>query len=388
MQLLVQEAVVSKTKTMTLAWAQSAKGLPAARDAAIRALLDLPALPKAPPADENSDSNMKCSASGGEDEEDDFQVDAEDDETPAEIAEREGYTVKEVLVANRHIKGLRANSKLIEGTWIWLPRRSWDKPEKKNAKSSSATAHHQAAAASVKCESDGTRGCKVKKETNEMPAMIKQEPNPTAAPVKQEPNPTAAPVKQEPNPTAAPAKQEPNPTAAVPSSRNSGRERLLPNEQPGERATRLLAGIAESMISSSGDEQYSEPGPRSQGGFFPTPTDGSAAAAAVSREVGYTPGGACKRSRPVSQRPVAPSPPADAPPKASFASTPAQVCNHFHAQSTPKAAEARKSLAFWSGGKRQRSGASVEDEDRAARSKSARTCNKLGGPVVIDLSLD
>ena len=57
-QQLVQEAVVSKKKFITLAWVLSANGLPAVRDAAMRELLGLPILLNLPPVDE--DSKVKC----------------------------------------------------------------------------------------------------------------------------------------------------------------------------------------------------------------------------------------------------------------------------------------------------------------------------------------
>ena len=44
-----------------------------------------------------------------------------DDETPMELAKRFNWNVKQLLKANRHIKGLRADAKLWEGTKLREP---------------------------------------------------------------------------------------------------------------------------------------------------------------------------------------------------------------------------------------------------------------------------
>ena len=84
---------------------------------------------------EESDSN----ASEEEEEESERQeVASYDDETPTELAKRFNFNVKALLQANKHIKGLRADAKLWEGTKLIAPTEE-DEIENDSSSSNSGT---------------------------------------------------------------------------------------------------------------------------------------------------------------------------------------------------------------------------------------------------------
>jgi hypothetical protein len=73
---------------------------------------------KTPP---NESSSEEESSSSEEEEEEPKFVIAEDNEKPSEIAKKNGWEVTALLKANKHIKGLRASARLIEGTKLFEP---------------------------------------------------------------------------------------------------------------------------------------------------------------------------------------------------------------------------------------------------------------------------
>lgn len=105
-QQVLQTAFASRKKVITLEWLQSPKGLQAVQDPSMRSLLGMPAL--APKLEDKHEDSGSADMSEDEDADEPFVVEAEDDETPGQIAKREGYTIKEVLEANKgHLgKGL------------------------------------------------------------------------------------------------------------------------------------------------------------------------------------------------------------------------------------------------------------------------------------------
>ena len=88
-----------------------------------------PVTPAAESEEASSSSEEKGSDQESEEEEEESEeeeegptfVIANDDETPSEIAKRNGWEVTALLKANKHIRGLRADAKLYEGTKLFEP---------------------------------------------------------------------------------------------------------------------------------------------------------------------------------------------------------------------------------------------------------------------------